>query len=126
MKKILITVASLTLVLVMGAMLAACSPNAEGTYEIVSMAYYVNGELEEEMKEGVEGFEEHKDDYKLVFNKDGTCDLGRSKAKWEQNGKEITITDADDNVIKGTLSGKTLTITTEEGEYKSVMTFKKV
>ncbi len=126
MKKILITVASLTLVLVMGAMLAACSTNAEGTYELVSMAYYENGELKEEMKEGVDGFEESKDYYKLVFNKDGTCDLGESKAKWEQNGKEITITDDNDDVTKGTLSGKTLTLTYGEGEYKTVMTFKKV
>ena len=126
MKKILITVASLTLVLVMGAMLAACSPNVEGNYELVSMAYYENGELKEEMKEGDEGFEEIKEYYKVVFNKDGTCDLGESKAKWEQNGKEITITDDNDDVTKGMLSGKTLTLTYGEGEYKTVMTFKKV
>ena len=110
MKKILISVAALSLVVVMGVMLAACSKDnknnsaAAGKYELYSMTIegqeLKDGELFDGLKANLGTIELTKDG-KVISN-------GNEIAEWKQDGKKVTI-----GTEEYTLDGDTLT-----GEYE--------
>ena len=104
MKKVLLTVASLSLVVVMGIMFAACSSDATGKYVVESATYNgqaVEGEELEFLKEGFKDFELTADG-KV---KDSHGEVGA----WSQDGKKVTFT-IEGQSMEASFSGNKLTV----------------
>lgn len=122
MKKILLTVASLSLVVVMGIMLAACSSSVAGTYELYSITY--NGT---EMKAGDPGFDEIKTSMPYTsfeLTKDGKVKIGgKETGEWKQDGNKITIGDSDEGSF--TVDGNNLVFEMTMSEISIKVVYKK-
>lgn len=129
MKKILLTVASLSLVVVMGIMLAACSKDNKnsdvaGTYELYSIT--VNGM---EFKEGSEIFEATKNEIpfsaSFELTKDGKVKMGDVETgEWKQDGNKITIGDSDEGAF--TVDGNNLVFEMTTPEMSMKIVYKKI
>lgn len=116
MKKFLIAVASLSLVLVMGIMFAACSSDATGKYELESVSY--NGQAVE--GEDLEDMKSYYKDFELTS--DGKIKMGGEEVgTWSQDGKKVTFT-IDERSTEATFDGNKLTVDTDG----QVMVLKKV
>lgn len=117
MKKILISVAALSLVVVMGVMLAACSTNPVGKWELYSISY------DGETKKDGEEFDAMKEMMGTIeLTEDGKVKMHDIEAgEWKQDGKKVTIAGAE-----YTISGSKLTAEREIEGKKMKVVFKKV
>lgn len=115
MKKILISVAALSLVVVMGVMLAACSTNPVGKYELYSIT--VDGDTK---KDG-EIFDLTKEAYKdFELTEDNKIKIrGAEVGEWKQDGKKVTLTVMGEEDVEATISGSKLTF--KDGDNKLVL-----
>lgn len=117
MKKVLISVAALSLVVAMGVMLAACSTNPVGTWELYSIT--IDGKT---YKEGDAEFDAMKaQTVAMELTEDGKVKMGDYEVgEWTQDGKKVTIMGTE-----YTISGSKLTTEADMNGQKAKVVYKK-